>query len=371
MERMVFLIIFLLNISLYLYSSNQILFKKDETKKIPDVAAAKVISLYSSNEIFPFEDNARKACNDKLNTFRKYQIDIIGCNIIAKDNDYTYTIEYLSQLKNPSSIPSVLIDKYHSSINYWNENLARNELNFSLSNLKNTPVKIIDSSIIDNGQEYGFVIKYAVDNVVKKSKNYYVFIDKTDYGKYTFQSQAESDIQRVISLFNQNNIPVLQATAKEKDNEYTIEVEFFNKSDNPSSFVRNPLYSIETYKCDEEFNFQNNAIDEAKKRNSVFVKAGLFPISNYAVESENNWFFLTDYIVKNIYKNGVVIGKEFMIRRYNNPINFDFESDAIKAMNEKAGNFNSSGFYVISSKTYETGDNKYSFYIDYIEKKSY
>ncbi|MGC9070419.1 MAG: hypothetical protein ACP5IO_03810 [Elusimicrobiales bacterium] len=137
--------------------------------------------------------------------------------------------------------------------------------------------------------------------------------------------------------------------------------------DSHSSNPPNPEYSIENYTSSERFPFEDDALSEGIKRNSVFQQASITPLHNYAVAMDNDWTFSIDYAVKNIYKNGVFVKKEYQIKRYINQEVFDFEKDAQKTMSEKISNFNSAGLYVISSAIYEIS-NGYSFWIDYIEK---
>ncbi|MEW6011919.1 MAG: hypothetical protein AB1602_00815 [Elusimicrobiota bacterium] len=326
------------------------------------------ISVYYSGELFPFETEAKKACENMSNKFKEYEISIIGCNTVEKENNYSYSIEYLSRLTNPEKISSVIIKEYEPNKTYWNESLAKKELNNSVLKFKNSPLKIIDYQTIEKMGEYSFKIKYAVNNVLKKSKEYYVAINKITAGKYTFESEAKKDIQRVISLLKQNNISALNGSVTQNGNDYSIEIEYFNKTDGSNSSF--PEYSIENYSSEEKFPFEDNALKEGTKRNEAFSKAGINVIHNFAIPLENDWSFSTDYIIKNIYRNGSLLGKEFKITRYQNPNSFDFENQAKKALEEKIKNFNSAGLYVISSNIYETA-NSYSFYIDYIEKNSF
>jgi len=328
------------------------------------------ILTYTTDEVFSFESEAKKTCNDKLNTLKNFSISVIGCNILEKGNDYTYTIDYIPELKNPNFINSVIIEEYQSPKNYWNENLAKKELNNSLSKFNTSPLKVFDSQTVEVGNEYSFKLRYINENVLKKSKVYYAKFEKTVFGKYTFESDAKKDIPSAINRLKNIGVAAISGRVIENGNDYAIEIEYINKVDDLNKPSKNPLYSIIGYYCRETFPFEDDALREAEKRNEIFAKAQVNVIHNYAYPFDNDWSFAIDFVVKNTYRNGIFIGKEYLIKRYTNPQEFDLESEAKKEMQEKTNNFNSSQLYVVSSKVYETG-NGYSFYIDYIEKQNY
>ncbi|MEF3279475.1 MAG: hypothetical protein K6357_00695 [Elusimicrobiota bacterium] len=325
---------------------------------------------YTTDEEFSFESEAKKECNDRVSLFKNYGISTIGCNIFEKNGNYTFTIEYLPELKNPDAINSILIKEYLPQKLYWNENLAKKELSNSLSKFKNSPLKTIDSKIIEVENNYSFKITYIAGNILKKSKTYYAIFGRFKYGKYTFESEAKKNIPIVLNLLKQDGVASVRGKVIENENDYAIEVEYLNKSDNIEFVKENPQYSVETYKSSEIFPFEDNALKEGIKRNELFTKAGLYPIHNYAYEIDDDWSFSTDYVVKNIYRWGNFVGKEHLIKRYHSMQTFDFENEAKKAMEEKSDAFNSAGLYVISSVVYEI-ESGYSFYIDYIEKQNY
>lgn len=327
------------------------------------------ILIYSTDEEFTFESDAKKECENRSNILKNYGISIMGCNVLEKGNDYTFTIEYLPELKNPDSLNSVLIKEYTPAKTYWNENLAKTELSNSVGKFKNSPLKIIDSKTTEEGNEYSFKIIYSVNNVLKKSKTYYAMFKDFIYGKYTFESDAKKNINGVINTLKQSGINAVSGKVVPSiDGNYSIKITYLIKTTELNKISERPEYTIETYRSEETFPFENNALNEGKKRNDAFTKAGIAVIHNYSYPIDNDWSFAIDYAIKNIYRFGNFVGKEFLIKRYDNPQSFDFESDAKKAMNEKINNFNSASMYVISSKTYEVGNN-YSFYIEYIEKQ--
>lgn len=323
------------------------------------------IKTYTSDEIFTFENEA-KARAEKMSTILKdYGITVLGYNITEKGNDYSFNIEYLPLLKNPRMINSVLIKKYTPVSTYWNESLSKKAMENAIANFKNSPLKMIDAKTLENGSDYSFYILYSVNNVLKKSKSYYVTFEKFNYGIFTFENQAEKEINSAISSLNQMGIAAIKGKVIPSGNDYSIEIEYLNKTDYEE---KKPEYSIETYKCMEKFPFEEQALKESISRNEIFSKAGLKPLHNYTYENDNDHSFAIDYIVKNIYKKESAY-KEHLIKRYNNPSSFDFENEAKKAMLEKVNNFNSANLYVISSSTYEIG-NSYTFYIEYIEKQN-
>ncbi len=327
------------------------------------------ICAYESPSTFPFQSNAKNACEKKLAILKEYGVSVIGCNLIEKENEYSFTLEYLCELKNPALINSVIIKEYRSPKTYWSENLAEEEMKKTYKRFQSSKLIPLEKIVEENNNGYSFKIRYIVNNLLKKSQKYYVNIENTKYGRYIFESDANNNINSVISLFKKAGVCAFDAVVENEVDYYTIKVVYINKSDTIAApLAINPEYSIENYTSSEGFPFEDTALNEGLKRNQVFEKAFLTPIHNYSVNINNDsWTFSTDYVVKNIYKNGVFIKKEYVIKRYINPTTFDFESDAESVMRDKISNFNSAGLYVISSKVYEISGN-YSFLIDYIEK---
>jgi len=123
-----------------------------------DSSISRNILIYSTDEEFTFERDAKKECDNRSNILKNYGISIMGCNVSEKENNYTFTIEYLPELKNPDSLNSVLIKEYTPQKTYWNENLAKTELSNSAGRFKNSPLKVIDSKTTEEGNEYSFKI---------------------------------------------------------------------------------------------------------------------------------------------------------------------------------------------------------------------
>lgn len=370
MKMMIFMAVFLFSQKFENFNIAEV--KKKEmpqpSHKI-EVNQSSKISIYESENIFPFASNAKTMCEKKASTLKEYGVSVIGCNVIERGGGYSFTLEYLHELKNPSLINSVLIKEYRPSKTYWNEDLAKREMEKTYRRFQNSKLIPLERRIEEIGNEYSFKIIYIVNNVLKKTQKYYVNIEKTFYGKYIFESDAKNDIETVINLFKKAGICAFDANVEDKADYYTIKVVYINKSDTIAiPLTINPEYSIENYTSSEEFSFEDIALNEGLKRNAVFEKAFLIPISNYSVNiNDDNWTFSTDYVVKNIYRNGVFLKKEYVIKRYINPTTFDFDNDAEKAMRDKISNFNSVGLYVISYKVYGTLGS-YSFLIDYIDK---
>ncbi|MBP7796870.1 MAG: hypothetical protein KA059_08870 [Elusimicrobiales bacterium] len=334
-----------------------------------DSSISRDILIYSTDEEFTFESDAKKECDNRSSILKNYGISIMGCNVSEKGNNYTFTIEYLPELKNTDSLNSVLIKEYTPQKTYWNENLAKTELSNSAGRFKNSPLKVIDSKTTEEGNEYSFKIIYSVNNILKRSKTYYAMFKDFVYGKYTFESDAKKNINGIINTLKQSGINAVSGSVVPSDDgNYSIKITYLIKTEELNKISERPEYIIENYRSEETFPFENNALNEGKKRIDAFTKAGISVVHNYAYQIDNDWSFAIDYAVKNIYRFGNFAGKEFLIKRYDNPQSFDFESDAKKAMNEKINNFNSASMYVISSKIYEVGNN-YSFYIEYIEKQ--
>lgn len=355
-------------LSISLFSFDNLSFDKNQIKKIdiPKVSKSEFM-LYITDEKFSFEKDALKKCKERENIFKNYGIGTIGCNVIESGNAYTFTIEYLPELKNPELITPMLIETYIPSKTYWNENLAKKEMTNSINKFNTSHLKPIDFKVIENSNEYTFKIIYAVKNILNKSKNYYVKFEKFIYGKYAFESEANKDIYNVLNNLKQAGISAINGKVIENNNDYSIEIEYLTKTEKLNVINKKPEYEIQSYKNEERFPFEQNALNEAIKRNEAFSKANISVIHNYAYQNDNDWSFVIDFVVKNIYKNGSLIVKEVSIKRYNSTQVFDFENEAEEAMNDKIESLNSLGLYVVGYKITEVGNN-YSFYIDYISK---
>ncbi|MCX7641942.1 MAG: hypothetical protein N2Z20_04840, partial [Elusimicrobiales bacterium] len=330
-------------------------------------ATSSGINFYITDETFSFESDAKKTCVERMNNIKNYGVSVIGCRVIEKDNDYSFIIEYIPELKNSQLVNPIIISEYLSSRSYWNENDAEKNVESAFMKLKNSPLKPIDKIVFENNGEYFFKITYIVTNIIKKSQKYYVKFEKIILGNYTFESEAKKAIPQIINNLKQNNIAALKGKVIERNNNYSVEIEYLNKTNNINTSYNNPEYSVDKYVSQETFTFETEALKEGIKRNDMFLKAGLNVILNYAVQNNNDWSFGTDYIVKNIYKNGILVGKEHLIKRYDNIEVFDFESEAKKELEEKIKNFKEAGLYPISYKVFEVNSG-YSFFIDYIHK---
>ena len=325
------------------------------------------IMTYTSDNVFMFESDAKKACNERSSILKRYSISVIGCNIIERENYYSFSIEFLPEIKQPQLVTSIIIDDYISPKTYWNESSSRKEMENSFLKFKNSPLKPIDKEIIERNGEYGFKIKYVVKNIIKKSQKYYAIIDRINLGRYTFESEAKDSIPYLINLLKQSDVATIEGRVVQKDDYYSVEISYINKTDETMAIYNNPEYTIETYISEETFNFEDEAVKEGVKRNESFLKANLPVILNYAMAVENDWTFAMDFIVKNIYRNGNFIKKEYSIKRYVNPQIFDFETTAKEDLNEKIKNFYDAGLYPVSYKIVEKPQG-YSFIIDYIQK---
>lgn len=336
-------------------------------KPKPTISHSSTISVYKTDEIFTFEDQAKKTCNERFSILKNYGVSVIGCNVIEKDGDYTFTIDYIAELKESQRLNSILIEDYISSKSYWNETLAKKEMENSFLRFKNSQLKPIEKTVIEMNGEYYFKISYVVNNILKRSSKYYVNFEKFLTGSYPFESEAEKNITKIMENLKILGIAVVRGSVVEKNDKYFIEIEYINKRDNISTLYKNPEYSLEKYISDELFPFEDTALKEGTKRNDSFLKLSIPVILNYSIQKENDWSFGIDYFVKNIYKNGLFVGKEYRINRYTSSQIFDFENEAKKELNERLKNLNSIGVSVISYKVFET-EAGYSFLIDYLEK---
>lgn len=369
---MIMLFKFLLSFNLLAseFNINITSIKAKDTLKPPKPSFERVssqIMSYTTDEVFPFESDAKKSCQEKAEILKGYSISVLGCNIVERENDYSFIIEYLPEIKNPQLVSSIVIDDYLPLKTYWNESLARKEMENAFGRFKNSLLKPIDKRIIEKEGGYSFRITYLVQNIIRRLERYYARIDKVRIGSYTFETEAKKSIPTLINLLKQNGVAAISGKVVEEGEYYRVEIDYLNKTDERLTRYNNPQYSIERYISEERFPFEDNAVYEGIKRNESFLKAGMPVILNYAIEKEADWSFGIDYAVKNIYKNGIFVKKEYSIQRYTNPQIFDFESSAKKALDEKIRNFTEAGLYPVGYKIIETS-NGYTFIIDYLQK---
>ncbi len=322
------------------------------------------IAVYKSAKLYAFEKQARQVGADMSALFESLGVRVIGVNVFEKDSDYGFSIEYLPALENEEKMASLILKKYESPASYWNRSLASSAAGESENFFSASPLKNLETSIIE-GENYSFSILYYVKNMLRKSPVYYAVLGKTELGEFTFESEAAKNSQVLLNKLKNAGFAAFAARPVEKDGKWKVEAEYFYKSDKYKT-VR-PEYSIRTYGSPSLYAFEKDALREGKKIISN-LPGEIFPLAVYAVQKENDWTFLMDYAVKNIYLKEKNL-PEYEIKKYFNPENFTFESQAEKAMEEKFAKFFQAGLYPVGKGIIKK-DGDYTFYIEYFSRYS-
>jgi len=323
------------------------------------------IALYKTDETFSFESGARGAMQERLAAFKRAGVRTLGGRVVEAGNDYSFVIEYLPRVKKDSPLPPpILIKTYKNGAAYWRKSEAENERKFCEFKFKNARLPVITSYIYEIERDYGFAVDYTVKNVLGWAREYRAEIRKYVTGKFTFESQAERALPAIISLVERAGLPVLRGKAVERpDGDWAVETEYVTKT---NKYKERPLYSVRRYSSPEEYPFEDRALKAGKERVAVFERAQLAAVSVIVRETPRDYSFDIDYLVKNIYSYNSV-KPSATVATYQSPETFDFESQARKAMEEKARYLEEAGFPVLSKRIRESGRD-YTYSIDYIIK---
>ena len=331
----------------------------------PVIPPGVTIANYSTDETFSFESQAKPAMDARIAVLKAAGITTLGGRVVPAGNDYSFAIDYIPTVKNGAALPpAVMIDTYKNGANYWRSADAQAAMNACAANLKNAQVPVLSSYLYDAGNDSAFAVDYVIRNLLRPTPEYDVVFTSYQGGKFTFESEAVKNIGAYSSLFKSAGIPVIRGKAVQRpDGDYSVQVEYVVRS---NKYGARPQFSIARYDSQETYTFDSEALKASQERLGVFTRAGVPPVSNIVRPSDSNYSFSIDYIVSNIYQQGGVIPSA-AIETYQASETFTFDTEAKKAMQEKAAAFEAAGLPVIGSRV--TGSlGSFTYAIEYITK---
>ncbi|HBA61278.1 MAG TPA: hypothetical protein DCZ92_10775 [Elusimicrobia bacterium] len=323
------------------------------------------IAVYTTDETFTFESEVKPALDARIAALKAAGLTTLGGRAVPAGNDYSFAIDYIPTVKNGAALPpAVIVDTYNNGAAYWPERAAEAAMKACVANFRAAKLAVLGSSLIDAGSDTSFSVDYLQKSLLRPTQEYAVKFETYTGGKFTFESEAVKNIPAYLALLKQAGVPALRGKAvKRADGDYAVQVEYVVKT---NSFGPRPQYSVTRYDSREVFTFEKDAQAASQARLPAFAAAGVPPLSNFARKEGNDYSFGVDFLVVNIYQQGGVIPSA-AVETYQAPETFTFDSEARKAMAEKAAAFNAAGLGVIGSAV--TGSiGSYTYSVDYIAK---
>lgn len=330
----------------------------------PVTPPAAAIAVYSTDEEFSFESQARPALDARIAALKAAGLTTLGGRVVDRGNDYSFVIEYLPTVKGNAALPpAVLVETYRNGATYWIEREAQEAMKAAAANFRAARLPVLGSYVYEAGSDSAFAVDYLVKNLLRPAQEYDVKFEKYAGGQFTFESEAQKAVPSYLALFKQAGVPAIRGRAvRRPDGDYSVEVEYAVKTGK----TRRPQYSVARYEARETFSFEKDALAAGKAAQPRFAAAGVPPLSSVVRPEGRDYSYSVDFLVGNIYQAGGVIPSA-AVQAYQAPETFTFESEAEKALAEKVAAFNAGGLPVVGSAV--TGElGSYTYAVDYIAK---
>lgn len=330
----------------------------------PVTPPAAAIAVYSTDEAFSFESQARPALDARIAALKAAGLTTLGGRVVEKGSDYSFVIEYLPTVKGNAVLPpAVLVETYKNGASYWLEREAREAMKAAAANFRAARLPVLGSYVYEAGGDNAFAVDYLVKNLLRPAQEYEVKFERYTSGQYTFESEAEKAVPSSLTLFRQAGVPAIRGKAvRRPDGDYAVEVEYAVKTGK----ARRPQYSVARYEARETFSFEKDALAAGKAAQPRFAAAGVPPLSSVVRPEGRDYSYGVDFLVGNIYQAGGVIPSA-AVQTYLAPETFTFESEAERALAEKVAAFNAGGLPVVGSAV--TGAlGSYTYAVDYVAK---
>jgi len=335
------------------------------TPPAPVTPPGVTIATYTTDEAFTFDSQAKPAMDARINALKAAGLTTLGGRVVSAGNDYSFAIDYVPTVKNGAALPpAVIAATYQNGAAYWRSQDADAAMKACVSNFRAAKASVLSSYIYQTGTDNFFAVDYLQKNLLRPTQEYAVKFESYTGGKFTFESEAVKNIPAYLALLNQAGVPAIRGKAvKRPDGDYSVQVEYVVKTNDSGP---RPQYTVSRYDSRETFPFENNALAASQARLPAFSAAGVQPVSNVSRKEGNDYSFSVDFLVTNIYQQGGVIPSA-AVETYQAPETFTFDTDAKKAMADKAAAFNAAGMGVIGSAV--TGSlGSFTYVIDYIAK---
>lgn len=323
------------------------------------------IASYTTDEEFSFESQARPAMDARINQLKAAGITTLGGRVVELGNDYSFVIDYIPTVKNGAALPpAVIVETYKNGASYWLDSEAKETMNACAANFRAAKLPVLGAYLYDVGSDSAFAVDYLVKNLLRPTQEYDVKFENYTGGKFTFESEAVKNIPAYLALFKQAGVPAIRGKAVARpDGDYAVAVEYVIKTNRHGA---RPQYSVSRYDSRETFTFDKEALKASKAALPAFANAGVPPLSAVVRPEGRDYSYSVDFLVGNIYQQGGVIPSA-AIETYQAAETFTFDSEAKKALAEKAAAFNAAGLPVVGSAV--TGElGSFTYVIDYVAK---
>lgn len=322
------------------------------------------IASYTTDEEFTFESEVKPALAARLNALKAAGVTTLGGRVVELGNDYSFVIEYLPTVKGNAALPpAVLLETYKNGAAYWLEREAEEAMRAAAANFRAAKLPVLGSYLYEAGNDNAFAVDYLVKNLLRPAQEYDVKFLTYTGGKFTFESEAEKAIPAYLALFKQAGVPALRGKAVASGRDYAVQVEYVVKT---GKAAPRPQYSVARYDARETFSFDKEAAKAGQAALPGFARAGVPPLSSVVRAEGRDYSYSVDFLVGNIYQQGGTIPSA-AIETYQAPETFTFDSEAKKALAEKAAAFSAAGLPVVGSAV--TGElGSFTYVIDYVAK---
>ncbi|OGR43716.1 MAG: hypothetical protein A2X35_08630 [Elusimicrobia bacterium GWA2_61_42] len=337
----------------------------EPSRPAPVVPPGVTIASYATDEEFTFENEAAAGLAARLNALKAAGVTTLGGRVVELGNDYSFVIDYLPTVKNGAALPpAVIVETYKNGASYWRETEAAEAMKACAANFRAAKLPVLGSYLYEAGNDSAFAVDYLVKNLLRPTQEYDVKFEKFTGGKFTFESEAEKNVPAYVALLKAAGVPALRGKAVSRpDGDYAVEVEFVIKT---NKYGARPQYSVARYDSRETFTFDSEALKASKAALPAFSKAGAPALSAVVRPEGRDYSYSVDYLVGNIYQQGGVV-PSVAIETYQAPETYTFDSEAKKALDEKAAAFNAAGLGVVGTAV--TGElGSFTYAIDYVAK---
>lgn len=325
------------------------------------------IAVYSTDETFSFESQARPAMEARITALKAAGVTTLGGRVTEAGNDYSFVIDYVPTVKNGAALPpAVIADTYRNGASYWRDQDAEAAMKACSANFRNARVPVLGAYVYEEGSENFFAVDYLQKSLLRPTQEYAVKFLSYAGGNFTFESEAKKNVPAYLNLFKQAGVPAIRGKAvRRPDGDYAVQVEYVVRTNN---YGPRPQYAVVRYDARETFPFEGKALAAGQAALPLFAAAGVPPLSPVVRPEGNDYSYSVDFLVSNIYQPGGVVPSA-AVQTYQAQETFTFEREAEQALAAKKAEFNAAGLPVLGGAV-SGSIGAYTYALDYVAKAS-